>query len=104
MLEHLNASEAIMVDKGFLIMDLLQGTGIEVIRPPCLASDSKFSNEDRQAVREISSSRIVVENVNSRFKKFKILSRRINIKYMAKINEIVCICCCLTNFGCPLRS
>ena len=102
-LEHLNTDEAIMVDKGFLIHDLLQDTGVELIRPPFLASKSQFSTEEREQCRDIARSRIVVENVNSRFKHFKILSQRINVKYLTCVNEIVYNCCSLSNFGPPMR-
>ena len=44
-MEHIKEGEAIMVDKGFLILDLLQGTGIELIRPPFLATESQFEME-----------------------------------------------------------
>lgn len=102
-LEHLHEGEGIMVDKGFLILDLLQGTGVELIRPPFLSHETQFSMEQRDSGREIAKARIVVENVNSRFKKYGILSSRINIKYLTMINEIVYNCCCLSNFGPPLR-
>ena len=102
-LEHLNENDALMVDKGFLILDLLQGTDVELIRPPFLASGTQFDMADRDLGREIAKARIVVENVNSRFKRFKILSIRINIKYLTIVNEIVYNCCCLSNFGPPMR-
>ena len=38
-MEHLNEEEAIMVDKGFLILDTLQGSGVELIRPPFLEGE-----------------------------------------------------------------
>lgn len=103
-IEHLNPQEAIMVDKGFLIHDILQGSGVELIRPPFLSSNTQFEMEERDSGREISKARIVVENVNSRLKKFGILSKRVNIKYLPKINEIVFNCCNLCNFAPPLRS
>ena len=102
-LEHLTEGEAIMCDKGFLILDVLQGTGVELIRPPYLSHETQFDMDQRDTGREIAKARIVVENVNSRFKKFAILSKRINIKYLTIINEIVYNCCCLSNFGPPLR-
>ena len=102
-MEHLNPNEAIMVDKGFLIHDVLQGSGVELIRPPFLPSNTQFEMEDRDSGREISKARIVVENVNSRLKKFNILAKRVNIKYLPIINEIVFNCCSLSNFGPPMR-
>lgn len=33
-MEHLNRDECIMVDKGFLIADVMQGSGVGLIRPP----------------------------------------------------------------------
>ena len=37
MVEKFQPGEGIMVDKGYLINDLLQGTGVELMRPPFLA-------------------------------------------------------------------
>ena len=102
-LEHLHENEAIMVDKGFLVLDTLQGTGVELIRPPFLSHDRQFDMEQTDKGREIAKARIVIENVNARFKHYRILSKRINIKYMTLINEIVYNCCCLSNYGPPLR-
>ena len=72
-MEHLSPQEAVMVDKGFLIHDILQGSGVELIRPPFLSSNSQLEMKERHFGREISKARIVVENVNSRIKKFNIL-------------------------------
>ena len=44
---HLSPGDGIMVDKGYLINDLLQGTGIELMRPPFLPSGTQFSAEER---------------------------------------------------------
>ena len=41
-MERLNEDEAIMVDKGFLILYTLQGSGVELIRPPFLSGESQF--------------------------------------------------------------
>ena len=36
-----------MVDKGFLIHDILQGSGVELVRPPFLSFKSQFEMEQR---------------------------------------------------------
>lgn len=102
-MEHLNQQEAIMVDKGFLIHDILQGSGVELVRPPFLSSKSQFEMEQRDTGREIAKARTVVENVNSRLKNFSILSKRVNVRYLPLINEIIFNCSCLSNFKPPMR-
>ena len=92
-----------MVDKGYLINDLLQGTGVQLQRPPFLAKNCQFSEEQKAEGRKIARHRGVVENVNSKIKAFKILSQKIPIVMLPIINEIVFVCSFLTTFDKPFR-
>jgi hypothetical protein len=101
--EHLHEGEAVMVDKGYLILDVLQGSGVQLIRPPFLKARSQFSQAERDESRQISRYRILIENVNARVKQYRILSNRLNSSFLPIVNEIVYICCCLSNLDKPLR-
>ena len=100
--EHLNEGEEVMVDKGFLVLDILQGTGVKLVRPLFL-KNHQFEPGERQEGRKIASHRIVIENVNARVKNFKILHPKVSTNLIPIINEIVYICACLSNFDKPLR-
>ena len=101
-IEHLNEGEEVMLDKGFLVLDILQGTGVKLVRPPFL-KNHQFEHGERQEGRKIASHRIVIENVNARVKNFKILHPKVSTNLIPIINEIVYICACLSNFDKPLR-
>lgn len=102
-IEHLHEGEAVMVDKGYLILDVLQGSGVQLIRPPFLNAREQFSQAERDESRKISRYRILIENVNARVKQYTILSGRISLLFLPIINEIIYICCCLSNLDKPLR-
>ena len=103
--DRLKSGEAIMVDKSFLVGDILQGTGVQVIRPPRLANfpNKQFPAEETLDTRRIARKRIIIENVNAKLKNYKILSQRVNVKFLRIINEIVYVCCSLCNMGHPSR-
>ena len=50
-------------------MDALQGSGLELIRPPFLEQEVQFEQEERDLGRDIAKASIVVENGISWFKK-----------------------------------
>jgi hypothetical protein len=105
-LEKLNEGEAIMVDRGFLIQDILQGTGVELLRPAFLKDGGRggqLNNEDRTTGMAIARHRGVIENINAKIKCFKILSHTIPITLMPIINEIFFVCSFLTTFDPPFR-
>ena len=101
--EKFQPGEGIMVDKGYLINDLLQGTGMEFMRPPFLAKGTQFSDAEKNEGRLIARHRGVVENVNSKIKNFKILTTRIPVNMCPIIDEIVFVCSFLTTFDKPFR-
>lgn len=100
---HLEPGEAIMVDKGYLIQDELQGTGVQLLRPPYLKAGTQFEEHDLTHGRTIARHRGVIENVNSRIKCFKILSHKLPVNVLPLANEIVFICSFLTTLDPPFR-
>ena len=92
-----------MVDKGYLIQDVLQGREIELLRPPFLKTGEQFGEEERDTCRKIARHRIVIENVNARVKTFKVLSHKVPTTLLPLMNEIVYTCCVLANFNEPMR-
>jgi hypothetical protein len=101
--DKLDRGDAIMVDKGFLIQDVLQGTGVEMLRPPFLKASTQLEDDDRTQGMKIARHRGVIENVNSKIKCFKILSHTIPVTLLSLINEIIFICTFLTTLDPPFR-
>lgn len=99
----LNSGEAIMTDKGYLLADVLQSKGVRLIRPPFLSGKKQFNNDERNVGREIARSRIVIENVNSRVKCYKILKDKIPVTLLHMVNEIFFVCCFLSNMCKPFH-
>ena len=102
--DKLQNGEAIMVDKGYLIKDVLQGKQVTLLRPPFLKGGQQLEEQDRDQCRTIARHRIVVENVNARVKRFKILSQKIPVTLLPLINETVYVCGMLCHFSKPLKS
>jgi len=65
-------SDAIMVDKGFLIDDLCIEKGIELIRPPFLKNKIQFSKAETLLNKDIACASIHIKGINQRLKMFKI--------------------------------
>jgi len=103
--DRLEPGNGLMVDKGFLIRDAIQGKGIKLYRPPFLSkSNMQFDTEDRERGKNIARSRIVVENFNARLGGYKFLKeKKIPILYMPIINEVCYICGFLANLGPLIR-
>ena len=72
LVNHFNAGDMILADKGFLIQDILPN-GVSVNIPPFLNS-GKFTESEAKATKAIAKCRIHVERANARLKDFRILS------------------------------
>jgi DDE superfamily endonuclease len=96
-LEKLPPGSAVMVDKGFLIADLAENLGVEVVMPPLASSARQFSKSDLGKGRKIASTRIHIERAIERAKSFDILAREINNNTLSYISTLVRVCFTLTN-------
>lgn len=99
MLDH---GDSLMTDKGFLIDDVCLSNGIELIRPPFLSSKKQFSKEEALLNVKIAKARVHVERSNQRLKVFKILSTKVPLYLVARIDQIFIIICAIVNIGAPI--
>ena len=101
-LDLLEPSDAVMVDKGFLIEDLLQPLGCSLIIPPFLSANAQFTTQEVQTMNEIARLRVHVERAIRRVKEYHIFDKVIPLNLTGSINQIWTVCCLLTNFHGPL--
>lgn len=97
--EIFNPGESVMVDKGFLIGDLLK-EGVHLIRPP-FKTTPQFTAQQVTESKQISQARVHVERAIERVKKYKILDF-IPPTLVPHASEVFQVCCALTNFRKPL--
>ena len=65
-IEHINPGEAVMVDKGFTVAELLLPKQATLFIPPFLGSRSQFTTEELILNKRIAKARIYVERYNER--------------------------------------
>lgn len=97
-----SSSDAIMVDKGFLIDDICERFKIELIRPPFLQHQKQLTTEQALVNSKIAAARVHIERVNQRIKVFKILSNKLHWSLVDKVKEIFIIACGITNLSQPI--
>ena len=94
--------DAVMVDRGFTIGDLLEPLGVELIMPSFLAGRDQLTTEETILSQQIAAERIHVERMIQRFKNFRIFDSSIPITMFGQINEIVTVCALLCNMQDPI--
>lgn len=102
LLEKLEPGDEIMADKGFLIQDLLIPRGIRLNIPPFLQSNNQMPASDVFLTKKIARLRVHVERAIGRVKEFRILQDSLPATMWDSVNELIYVCCMLTNFGPPL--
>ncbi|XP_046736570.1 uncharacterized protein LOC124405587 [Diprion similis] len=102
LLEKLQANDAVMVDKGFLIDDICKKNDLKLIRPPFLKKQKQFSSVDACLTAKIAKARVHIERANQRLKTFKILGDKLPSKLASKIEQIFTIICGTVNIGSPI--
>jgi len=100
--EMLEPGDKVMGDKGFLIQDLLAPIGVRLNVPPLLQSNSQMPPEDIVVTKKIAQLRVHVEQAIGQVKEYHILQSVLPISMWDSINEIIFVCCMLTNFSPPL--
>lgn len=95
-IDKLERGDAIMADKGFDISDLLESKGVLLNIPPFLEDKKQLGDSDVMKTR-------IIENVNSRAKKNKILTTTIQKSLWPYANKIIYVCLALVNFYKPLE-
>lgn len=97
-------TDAIMVDKGFLIDNLCAMYKIKLIRPPFLRNKKHLTTEEAVSNKDIAAARVHVERSNHRLKVIKIISGKLQWSLVPKIDEIFLIICGITNLWAPILS
>ena len=93
-----------MADKGFQIQDLLAPLGVRLNMPPFLSGNTQMPESDVILTKKVAHLRIHVERAIGRVKDFRILKDTLPATMWDSINEIVYVCCMLSNFSPPLVS
>lgn len=101
LLQLLAPGESVLADRGFDISDLLLARQCS-LNLPNFCRNSQFSESEMEENRKCGNRRIIIENVNCRAKKWKILER-IDHNYNHIANFIVKNCFYLVNFCQPLK-
>ncbi|XP_030262145.1 uncharacterized protein LOC115574631 [Sparus aurata] len=99
LLDHLEAGDLVLADKGFLISDIVP-EGVSVNIPPFL-NHGKFTESEVKATKEVARNRIHVERANARIKDFRILNM-IPSHLRSSVNILLQLCCALVNLQQPL--
>lgn len=86
---------AIMVDKGFLVDDLVPGT---VHRPCFLSKRTQMSEEDVLKTQSIARLRVHVERIIRRVKENKLFDTTIHLSIAGSINQLFTVACLLSNY------
>ncbi|CAC5392187.1 unnamed protein product [Mytilus coruscus] len=102
LVELLEEGDSIMADKGFVLNNVLSGTGITVNTPPFLMNKGQFTKQEVEETQTIARLRIHVERHIRRVKEFHLFDRPIPLSMVGSINQIWTVANILTLFRGPL--
>jgi len=100
-LNFLDPSDGVMVDKGFLIDDEILRVKCELIRPPFM-DKSKFSAKEGMENADIAQLRVHVERAIQRIKVFNVLRNEFPRCLHAQADKILTVCSALVNLQTPI--
>ena len=69
-LNHINPGDALLVDRGFTVQELLLSKQASIFIPPFLGGRERLTGEEELLTKKITKARIHVERFNERLKKF----------------------------------
>ncbi|XP_064486085.1 uncharacterized protein LOC135398629 [Ornithodoros turicata] len=95
-------SDALMVDRGFLIDSICEQHLVNVVRPPFKKQMKQFPKREALQTQSIASARVHVERAIQRIKVFKILSTRVLWSMVPILDDIVMITAGVTNLSAPI--
>lgn len=101
-LDKVENGDAVLADRGFEISNLLESKGVAINIPPLLKGKEQLSDFEVMKTRIIANKRILIENINCRAKKNKILITPIQRTLWPYANKIIYICFALVNFYKPI--
>ncbi|XP_021346079.1 uncharacterized protein LOC110445671 [Mizuhopecten yessoensis] len=100
-LPKLEPGDVILADKGFTVGDLLPAH-IGLNMPPFVSSSCQMSVQEFFKTQQIAAPRIVVEMKMEQIKNFKILQSVLPLAEVHLAEQIIMICCAMTNLYEPL--
>lgn len=86
---------AVMVDRGFLIDDIVP---CKIYRPAFLSGRSQMSAGEVRETQAIACLRVHVERLIRRVKEHKFFDSEIPLRLFGSINQLYTVACLLTNF------
>lgn len=101
-LDHMNANDLVLADRGFNIEDLLAEKGARLNIPPFLHGRPNFTLAETRKTKLIARARIHIERFNQRFKRYRFLKGIIPQRHVDVLTQAVYVCACLSNFDQPL--
>lgn len=101
-LKKLDFSDAVMVDKGFLIEDDCDDFGIHLIRPPFLRQKKHLTKGEAVENELIAKARVHVERAIQRIKLYEILKYRMSWDLVGRADQILHVVCSLVNLQTPI--
>lgn len=103
-LDYLQAGDEVMGDRGFTVRDLMEERKVNLIIPAFTRKKCQLTNEAVTRTRRIAHARIHVERAIRRLKVYKILSQKVPINLVPKIDKILKVCAGLVNLRADLIS
>lgn len=88
----------IMVDKGFLIEEMLKEAGIGIVIPPLCTTGKQFNETQLQSGRDIAAVRIHVERVIGKAKEYRMLANEVPVNMASNFSKIARVVFYLTNY------
>ena len=96
-LDFLEYGDQVLADRGFLIGEELANNGVQLVIPAFTKGKKQLSQREQEVSRQIARVRIHVERVMRRIKTFNIVSDIFPICLQQHADDIVTICCALSN-------
>ena len=101
-LDLLEPGDEVMVDKGFLIEDLLVTKQCKLVIPNFLARKGQFSKSENELNAKIANLRVHVERAIRRIRGYHLFDSVVPLNLAGTINQLWTVCCILSNFQGPL--
>ena len=98
----LEPNDMIMADKRFQITEELEARQVTLLIPPGRRGDAQVSISKVRKTKKIANLRICIEQIIGRLKVYHILSREMSNNICSQIDNIIKICCAMTNLKSPM--
>ena len=96
-IDKFSINSSCMVDRGFVVQDLLLSKGVKVYMPPFTKSQSRFTKRKVRMGQLVAKARIHVERAIQRIKRFRIFKTEVPLTMADILDDSVVVCAALTN-------